>query len=118
MHRWKQVAVLAMVIGLPGCMRWKQVPVPTPPAPPNVVSNMSRVRLKSGQSVSFLTLVVATDTLFGVRNNLGRTRMSISFDQVNRIEVREKDAIKTIGLLAVIAAGVYWSGAAGVGPNR
>ena len=118
MHRWKRMAVMAMLIGMPGCMRWKQVPVPTPPAPPNVVSNLSRVRLKTGQSVDFLTLVVATDSIFGIRNNLARTRMSISFDQVNRIEVREKDAIKTIALLAVIGGAVYWSGAAGVGPNR
>lgn len=118
MHRWKRMAVLAVLIGLPGCMRWKQVPVPTPPAPPNVVSNMSRVRLKTGQSVSFLTLVVATDSLFGVRNNLARTRMSISFDQVNRIEVREKDTFRTLALLALIGGAIYWSGAAGVGPNR
>lgn len=118
MHRWKRMAVLAMLIGMPGCMRWKQVPVPTPPAPPNVVSNMSRVRLKTGQSVSFLTLVIASDSLFGVRNNLARTRMSISFDQVNTIEVREKDTFKTLALLAVIGGAIYWSGAAGVGPNR
>lgn len=118
MHRWKLMAVMAMLIGMPGCMRWKQVPVPAPPAPPNVVSNMSRVRLKTGQSVNFLTLVVATDSIFGVRNNLARTRMSISFDQVQRIEVREKDTIKTLGIFAVVLGAIYWSGAAGLGPNR
>ncbi len=118
MHRWQRMALMAILIGMPGCIRWKQVPVPAPPAPPNVISNMSRVRLNTGQSVSFLTLVVAPDSLFGVRNNLGRTRMSISFDQVNRIEVREKDTFKTLALLAVIAGGLYWSGAAVVGPNR
>lgn len=118
MHRWKRMAVLAMLIGMPGCIRWKQVPVPTPPAPPNVVSNMSRVRLKSGQSVSFLTLVVAPDSLFGVRNNLARNRMSITYDQVQRIEVREKDVVKTLAVFAIVLGGIFWSGAAGLGPNR
>jgi hypothetical protein len=118
MHPLKRMAVMAMLIGMPGCMRWRHVPVPTPPAPPNVISNLSRVRLKTGQSVDFLTLVVATDSLFGVRNNLGRTRLSISFDQVQRIEVREKDATRTLALLAIIGGAIYWSGAAGVGPNR
>lgn len=118
MHRWKRMAVFAMLIGTPGCMRWRHVPLPTPEEPPNVVSNLTRVRLKTGQSVNFLTLVVDRDSIFGIRNNLARTRMSISFDQVNRIEVREKDAFKTLGLLAVVAGAIYWSGAAGVGPNR
>ena len=118
MHRWKRMAVIAMLIGMPGCVRWRQVPRIAPEEPPNVVSNLSRVRLKTGQSVNFLTLVVDRDSLFGVRNNLARTRMSISFDQVNRVEVREKDALKTFALLAVIGGAVYWSGAAGVGPNR
>ena len=118
MHRWKRMAVMAVLIGMPGCVRWKQVPALEPHEPPNVVSNLSRVRLKSGQSVNFLTLVVDKDSIFGVRNNLARTRMSISFDQVNRIEVREKDAIKTLALLAVIGGALYWSGALGVGPNR
>jgi hypothetical protein len=112
------MAVMALLIGMPGCLRWKHVPVPTPPAPPNVISNLSRVRLKNGQSVDFLTLVVATDSLFGVRNNLARTRMSISFDQVNRIEVREKDALKTLIVFALVMGALYWSGAAGLGPNR
>ena len=118
MHRWKRMAVMATLVALPGCVRWKRVPVPTPPAPPNVISNMSRVLLKTGQSVDFLTLVVATDSIFGVRNNLARTRLTVSFDQVQRIEVREKDALRTFLLLGAIGFGIYYSGAAGVGPNR
>jgi hypothetical protein len=112
------MAVMTLLVSMPACMRWKQVPVPTPPAPPNVVSNLSRVRLSNGQRVDFLTLVVATDSIFGVRNNLGRTRMTISFDQVQRIEVREKDTFKTLAILAIIGGAIYYSGAAGVGPNR
>jgi hypothetical protein len=118
MRRWKRVALVAFLVGLPGCMRWKQVPVPTPPAPPNVVADRSRVLLTTGQPVEFLTLVVATDSLFGVRNNLARTRMTISFDQVRRIEVRKKDPVRTLALLGGILFGLYYSGAAGVGPNR
>ena len=118
MHRWKRMAVIAMLIGMPGCVRWRQVPRLTPEEPPNVVSNLSRVRLTTGQSVNFLTLVVDRDSVFGVRNNLARTRLSISFDQVQRIEVREKDTMKTLALFGVIVAGIYWSGAAGLGPNR
>ena len=118
MHRWKRMAVLALLVGTQGCVRWKQVPVPTPPAPPNVVADLSRVRLTNGQTVNFLTLVVAPDSIFGVRNNLSRTRMTISFDQVRRIEVRQKDPLKTIALMAVIMGAVYWSGAMGLGPNR
>ena len=118
MHRWKWMAVMALLAGTQGCMRWKHVPIPTPPAPPNVVSDLSRVRLTNGQKVDFLTLVVATDSVFGVRNNLARTRLTISFDQVQRIEVRQKDPIKTFGVIAVVLGGLYFSGAAGVGPNR
>jgi len=118
MHRWKRMAVMATLVAIPGCVRWKNVPVPTPPAPPNVISNMSRVRLKTGQTVDFLTLVVATDSIFGVRNNLARTRLTVSFDQVQGIEVREKDALRTFALLGGIALAIYYTGAAGVGPNR
>ena len=118
MHRWKRMTLLVLLAVMPGCVRWKQVPVPVPPAPPNVVSNMTRVRLANGQTASFLTLVVATDSIFGVRNNLARTRMTISLDQVRRIEVREKDPFKTLALMGLIAGGIYYSGAAGLGPNR
>ena len=118
MHRWKWMAVVALLAGSQGCMRWKQVPLPTPPAPPNVVSDLSRVRLTNGQKVDFLTLVVATDSIFGVRNNLARTRLTISHDQVRRIEVRQKDPLKTLAVIAVIMGGVYFSGAMGLGPNR
>ncbi|HEX6314826.1 MAG TPA: hypothetical protein VFZ73_08205 [Gemmatimonadaceae bacterium] len=117
MHRWNRMAVMLVLMCLPGCVRWKQVPVPTPPAPPNVVSNMSRIRLTNGQSVEFLTLVVATDSLFGIRNNLARTRMSISFDQVQRIEVRQKDPLRTLAVIGLIAAGIFFSGAAGIEPR-
>jgi hypothetical protein len=114
MHRWKRLAVLSALVALPGCVRWRQVPVPTPPAPPNVVANLSRVRLGTGQAVEFVTLVVAPDSLFGVRNNLGRTRMAISHDQVRRIEVRQKDPLRTLGILAVLAGVVLYTGMAGV----
>ena len=117
MHRWKRLALAAFLVGPAGCVRWTQVPVPAPPAPPNVVANLSRVRLNTGQSVQFLTLVVATDSLFGIRNNLARTRMTISFDQVNRIEVRQKDPVRTLAVIAAIMAGIFFSGAAGIGPR-
>jgi hypothetical protein len=78
---------------------------------------MSRIRLTNGQSVDFLTLVVATDSLFGVRNNLARTRMTVSFDQVQRIEVRQKDPVRTLGVIAVVALGIFYSGIAGISPR-
>ena len=118
MHRWKLVTVMALLAATQGCTRWKHVPVPVPPAPPNVVSDLSRVRLTNGQSVGFLTLVVATDSIFGVRNNLARTRLTISHDQVRRIEVRQKDPFKTLAVIAIVMAGAYYSGGLGVGPNR
>lgn len=118
MHRRTQVALVALMLGHSACVRWTQVPVPTPPAPPNVISNLSRVHLNTGQSVEFLTLVVATDSLFGVRNNESRLRLTVSLDQVKRIEVRQKDAAKTLGVIGIILGGLYYSGAAGVGPNR
>jgi hypothetical protein len=117
MHRLKRIALMAFLVGSPGCVRWKQVPVPTPPAPPSVVPSVSRIRLNSGQSVEFLTLVVATDSIFGIRNNLARTRMTVSFDQVSRIEVREKDPVRTLALMSAILAGLYFSGAAGFEPR-
>jgi hypothetical protein len=83
-----------------------------------VVSDLSRVRLTNGQSVGFLTLVVATDSVFGGRNNLARTRLTISHDQVRRIEVRQKDPFKTLAVIAIVMAGAYYSGGLGVGPNR
>jgi hypothetical protein len=79
---------------------------------------MTRVRLANGQSATFLTLVVATDSIFGVRNNLARTRMTISLDQVRRIEVREKDALKTLAVMGIVVGTIFYSGAAGLGPNR
>ena len=118
MHRWKLMAVMALLAATQGCTRWKHVPAPVPPAPPNVVSDLSRVRLTNGQSVDFLTLVVATDSIFGVRNNLARTRLTISHDQVRRIEVRQKDPVKTFAVIAVVLGGLFYSGALGVGPNR
>lgn len=118
MRGWKHLVAMACLVAMQGCMRWKLVPIPTPPAPPNVVSNLSRVRLNSGQPVEFVTLVVATDSIFGVRNNDARTRLTISFDQVRRVEVREKDAPKTLALLGAILFGLWYSGAAGLGPNR
>ena len=117
MHRWKLMAVMALLTATQGCTRWKHVPTPVPPAPPNVVSDRSRVRLTNGQSVEFLTLVVATDSIFGVRNNLARTRLTISHDQVRRIEVRQKDAIKTLTVIALVLGGASYSGALGLGPN-
>jgi hypothetical protein len=118
MRRWQQVVMMALVIAQSACVKWVGVAVPVPPAPPNIISNPSRVHVSSGQSVEFLTLVVATDSLFGVRNNDARTRLTVSLDQVRRIEVRQKDALRTLGLLAVIGGALYWTGALGVGPNR
>lgn len=118
MHRWKRVALVAFLVGLPGCMRWNEVPPPKPLTPPNVVANLSRVRLTTGQSVEFLTLVVAPDSLFGVRNNLARTRLTVSLDQVRRIEVRQKDPVRTLAIFGAILFGLYYSGAMGLGPNR
>jgi hypothetical protein len=117
MHRWKRILILAILAALPGCVRWRQVPVPTPPAPPNVVANLSRVRLGNGQAVEFVTLVVAPDSLFGVRNNLARTRMAISHDQVRRIEVRQKDPIRTLAIIGVVAGFVFYTGMAGIQPR-
>jgi hypothetical protein len=116
MHRWMRIALMAILVGLPGCVRWKQVPVPTPPAPASLVPSLSRIRLNSGQSVEFLTLVVATDSIFGIRNNMARTRMTVSFDQVNRIEVRQKDPVRTLAVIAVVMVGLYFSGATGFEP--
>jgi hypothetical protein len=117
MHRWKRIVILGVLLFMPGCVRWHQVAVPTPPAPPNVVANLSRVRLGTGQSVEFVTLVVATDSLFGVRNNLARTRMAISFDQVRRIEVRQKDPLRTLFVIGAIAGIVFYTGIAGIQPR-
>ena len=118
MHRWKLMVAMALLMGTQGCTRWKHVPIPTPPAPPNVVSDLSRVRLTNGQTVDFLTLVVATDSIFGVRNNLARTRLTVSFDQVRQIEVRQKDPFKTLAVIAVVMGAAFYSGALGLGPNR
>ena len=118
MRRWRQILATVLILVLPGCVRWRLVPVPRPPAPPNVVSDQSRVRLNSGQAVGFLTLVVASDSIFGIRNNDARTRMTISHDQVRRIEVRQKDPVKTLGLLGAIGFGLWYTGMMGVGPNR
>jgi hypothetical protein len=118
MHRWKSILAIALILGLPACSRWRVVPIPQPTAPPNVVSDVSRVRLTNGQAVGFLTLVVASDSIFGVRNNDSRTRLTISHDQVRRIEVRQKDPLRTLGLLGGVAYVLWYSGAMGLGPNR
>jgi hypothetical protein len=66
----------------------------------------------------FLTLVVASDSIFGVRNNVARTRLTISHDQVRRVEVRQKDTPKTLVMLGAIVGALFYSGAMGIGPNR
>lgn len=115
--RWRRRIAPALLVLSTGCITWREIPVPTPPAPPNVLTDVSRVRLNNGESPEFLTLVVATDSLFGVRNNLARTRMSVSFDQVRRIEVRKKDGPKTFGLLTLIAIGAFYTGVTGIKPR-
>lgn len=110
--------LLAALSSLPACVRWRPVAVPTPPAPPNVVSDRSRIQLKAtGQRVEFLTLVVATDSLFGIRNNQARTRLTVSFDQVSKIEVRQKDPVRTLGILTAVGLGLFFSGALGIKPK-
>ena len=118
MHRWKRIAFVGLLVSQSACVRWHEVAVPVPPAPPNVVSDLSRVQLNTGQSVEFLTLVVAPDSLFGVRNNESRMRVSVSHDQVKRIQVRKKDPVRTLAVLGLILGGLYYSGAMGLGPNR
>ena len=98
MHRWQRVAMVVLLAGQSACVKWVGVAVPVPPAPPNVISNPSRVQVNSGQNVEFLTLVVATDSLFGVRNNDARTRLTVSLDQVKRIEVPEADYMQLASL--------------------
>lgn len=110
--RWLKPLILLSL--LTGCVRWHLVPVPTPPAPPNVVADRSRIVLKTGDRVEFLTLVVATDSIFGVRNNLGRNRMTVSFDQVSRIEVRKKDPVRTLGIIGTLLVVGLYSGALGI----
>jgi hypothetical protein len=111
--RWSWSATVLLLAFGAGCVTWREIPVPEPPAPPNVVTDLSRVRLRNGQSAEFLTMVVATDSIFGVRNNLGRNRVSVSFDQVERIEVRKKDAVRTLGLFAVIGLVSAYTGITG-----
>lgn len=116
--RWlRGAAVVGLAAILSGCVTWRQIPVPTPPAPPNVVTDVSRVRLRNGQSAEFLTLVVATDSLFGIRNNLARTRMAVSYDQVRRIEVRKKDPIRTLGVITLVVVAAAWTGVTGFTPR-
>jgi hypothetical protein len=114
---WRSLLLASLVVGNTSCVVWREVPLPQPPAPPNVVTDVSRVRLQNGQSAEFLTLVVATDSLFGIRNNLARTRMSVSFEQVRRVEVRKKDPIRTLGVLALVAVGAAYSGITGFKPK-
>lgn len=111
-RRLRSLLVLS-VVALPGCVTWHQIPIPEGPAEPRVVANLTRVRLNSGQSPEFLTLVVATDSLVGIRNNEGRTRMAVSLEQVLRIEERKKNAVRTFGLLGALAFGILYTGAAG-----
>jgi hypothetical protein len=114
---WNRITVLALVVVLPACVRWKPVAIPVAPAPPNVVADRSRIRLTTGQRVEFLTLVVATDSIFGIRNNLARTRLTVSFDQVSRIEVRQKDPVRTMAVIGAIGLVMFYTGALGFGPR-
>ena len=117
MHWRQRVLAIVMAVTLPGCVTWREIPVPTPPAPPNIVTDLSRVRLNTGQDAEFLTLVVATDSLFGIRNNLARTRMSVSFEQVRRIEVRKKDPLRTLGVITLVLVVATYSGITGFKPK-
>jgi hypothetical protein len=115
--KWRRLMWAVWVATVPGCVTWREIPLPEPPAPPYVENNVTRVRLTTGQSAEFLTLVVATDSLFGIRNNLARTRMSVSFDQVQRVEVRKKDPLRTLGVITLVLVGAAYSGVTGLKPK-
>ncbi len=109
--------VAGLLLALPGCLSWKQVHIPAPPAPPMVISRLSKVTLTTRASVEFVTLVVAPDSVFGIRSNFSRTRMTISRDQIARVEERRKDAPRTLALIAVMVAAGFWSGITGFSPK-
>ena len=94
-------ALLLGLTGLTGCMGWRRVEVPTPPAQLRTYRQPLRVTLDNREVFHLVNVVIVTDSLFGTTDDLSAIRMGVALREVDRIDQRYKDNKRT--LLAIHA---------------
>ncbi|HSA57408.1 MAG TPA: hypothetical protein VLE53_16980 [Gemmatimonadaceae bacterium] len=109
------VSAAGMVLALTGCMSWRRIEVPTPPAQLRTYRESLRVRLDNREVFHLVNVVIVTDSLFGTTDDISAIRMGVALREVDRIDRRQKDNGRTILAIAGITAVVLFSGMAGTG---
>jgi len=98
-------------VGVPACTSWKEVKPPVEQTLERDRPSEARVYLADGTVVELTTPRIVSDSLKGVTAEGSRmgeqTRVSVPLTDVNGVEVRKSDALKTtalavgVGVLAV-----------------
>lgn len=109
------VSGAVLLFGLTGCMGWRRVDVPEPPAPLRTYRQPLRVTLDNREVFHLVNVVIVTDSLFGTTDDLSAIRMGVALREVDRIDQRYKDNKRSFLVLALVTAGVLMSGLAGTG---
>lgn len=109
-------AGVMLVLLASGCMGWRRVQVPTPPATLQVHRVPVRVTLVNRDVYEFQNVVIVTDSLFGTTmDEVTPVRMGIALRNVTRLEERYKDNRRTLLAFAGVVALLLYSGLAGTG---
>ena len=106
---------LGGLLGLTGCMGWRRIEVPTPPAQLRTYRQPLRVTLDNREVFHLVNVVIVTDSLFGTTDDLSAIRMGVALREVDRIDQRYKDNKRTLLTIALVSAGILMSGLAGTG---
>lgn len=108
-------AAVGLLFTLSGCMGWRRVEVPTPPAQLRTYRQPLRVTLDNREVFHLVNVVIVTDSLFGTTDDISAIRMGVALREVDRIDQRYKDNKRTLLTLALVGAGIFLSGLAGTG---
>lgn len=108
---------MALAVLATGCMGWRRVDVPTPPARLTQHRQPMRVTLVNRDVWEFRNVVIVTDSLFGTTiDEVDPVRMGIALRNVTRLEERVKDPKRTVLAIAAGVAFVLMTGMAGISP--
>lgn len=79
----------------------------TKPNPKLAPGDVLRLTLQDGKSIG-LTLTQVSDSGLEGLNADSAAKMALSWPEIRAVERKEFDAVKTVGLVAIIAVGVYF----------